>query len=107
MHRDIKPDNILIEKNQDYSHIKLIDFGSSKQFKDGEYYSEVKGTPYYMSPETLRRKHNYKCDIWSIGVITFILLSGKVPFKGENEELFDNIKSGNYHMNCKCWESVS
>ena len=91
MHRDLKPENILVEKDKDYSHIKLIDFGSSQKFDDGQFYSDLKGSPYYVSPETIRKKHNYKCDIWSIGVISFILLSGNLPFEGDNDELFKKI----------------
>jgi calcium-dependent protein kinase len=73
-HRDIKPENILI--NPTSLHVKLIDFGLSTYFSDFSQLITKVGTPYYVSPEVLKGSYNKQCDMWSIGVITYILLTG-------------------------------
>lgn len=86
IHRDLKLENIVFKRNSS-NFVKLIDFGSSKQVN---YYrelnSEVIGTTLYMSPEVLSMRYNHKYDIWSLGVILFVLLSGSFPFTGKNKE---------------------
>ena len=80
--------------------IKLIDFGCSKYFKPSETKSELIGTAYYIAPEVLNNKYNYKCDIWSVGVVMYALLNEKPPFTGKNnEEIINNIKKGNINYN--------
>ena len=86
MHRDLKPENILLEDTYEYDKIKLIDFGEAVHFKKGVPCTDMVGTPYYIAPEVLKRSYDEKCDIWSIGVITYILLSGTPPFGGRNEK---------------------
>ena len=77
MHRDLKPENILLESKKEFSNIKLIDFGYSKKYSDpNEHFSELVGTAMYVSPETINGAHNFKSDIWSSGVICYILLTG-------------------------------
>jgi calcium-dependent protein kinase len=68
--------------------MKIIDFGDAIPFDTNgkRKITEVLGTPYYIAPEVLDRNYNEKCDIWSIGVITFLLLSGRAPFFGEDDE---------------------
>lgn len=84
-HRDIKPENIIFEnKNSEYE-IKLIDFGLSKLLKIEERMKTVLGTPYYVSPEVLDGLYDKRCDLWSVGVITYMLLCGYPPFNGKNE----------------------
>ena len=96
-HRDLKPENILFLNNEENSPIKLVDFGLGKIFGDyGKLYNnEMKntvGTIYYMSPEVLKGKYDQFCDIWSCGVILYLMLSGKLPFNGKNDdEIFDKI----------------
>jgi serine/threonine protein kinase len=85
VHRDLKPENILLENKNDIHDIKIIDFGTAQRyFKDanGEsmYLEKSIGTPAYMAPEVFSKKYNEKCDIWSIGVITYVLLTKKQPF---------------------------
>ena len=77
IHRDLKPENILLEGNKDFAQIKIIDFGTAikVQSKDEELSDKI-GTPYYIAPEILTQKYTYKCDIWSCGVIAYILLTG-------------------------------
>jgi len=82
--RDIKPENIMID-SRDGTFIKLIDFGTSQLFTNAKMLEFPIGTSYYIAPEILSLSYNQKCDIWSIGVILYLLLSGKFPFDGENE----------------------
>lgn len=103
-HRDIKPENIMMGVDGD---IKLIDFGLSKQMKNKKMKTIV-GTPYYIAPEVLEGKYNVKCDIWSLGVIMYILLSGYLPFGGNNaKEVFDKVKEGAPSFKQKEWKRVS
>ena len=78
MHRDLKPENILIykhNKEKDYYDVKICDFGTSQIFKRGEWQSQPCGSVYYVAPEVINKKYNSKCDLWSVGVIMFMLLS--------------------------------
>ena len=66
------------------------------------------GTPYYFAPEVLEGNYDKRCDLWSIGVITFVLLSGRPPFDGENNaELEKRIKTTNYDFSDDVWNNVS
>lgn len=88
MHRDLKPENILLEANKSMSDIKLIDFGFSAQFGPSRNFNEQVGTPYYIAPEILAQNYGNQADLWSIGVITYIVLSGLPPFNGfTNQEI--------------------
>ena len=87
LHRDLKPDNILIKKNQDgLCRVKICDFGTSSIFKKGEKQKEIIGTLCYMAPEVLNEEYNQKCDLWSCGVVMYILLTGKRPFIGRDDD---------------------
>ena len=86
VHRDIKPENILIE-SLDTFQIKLTDFGFATYFDEKNKLDEVLGSPLYMPPEIVdQRKYTEKVDIWSAGVVSHILLTGKPPFYGANKE---------------------
>ena len=109
-HRDLKPENIIFEKVEDNSNpIKLIDFGLSKILGINENKMNSKlGTPYYVSPEVLEGLYDKRCDLWAIGVITYILLSGQPPFFGKNEvEVFNKIRCCDYDFPDKQWEDIS
>ena len=103
VHRDIKPENIMFETQEQKSiNIKLVDFGLAAQLqKDekGEYQKlrKTHGTAYYIAPEILKKQpYDYKCDIWSCGVVLYCMLAGKPPYNGnENEEIFGKIKAAN------------
>jgi calcium-dependent protein kinase len=82
VHRDLKPENLLLDMDESKPKIKIIDFGTSQTFSPGEELTQKFGTPYYIAPEVLKKKYNEKCDIWSIGVILYILLCGYPPFNG-------------------------
>jgi calcium-dependent protein kinase len=88
IHRDLKPENILMQDDGNPDTIKIIDFGAAKMFDISEDLQQKEriGTPFYIAPEVLNHNYNEKCDIWSIGVITFMLLSGKLPFGGKDDE---------------------
>jgi len=105
VHRDIKPENILFSKNGNYETLKLIDFGLSTGLKSESKYRV--GSPYYMSPEIIDGNFSCKSDIWSVGVILYVMLTGHFPFNGKNnKEVFDQIKLKTYnfkHLNrSKC-----
>ena len=76
MHRDIKPENIMLhsKKRGEPKKIYLIDFGTGLKYSPGQNQRDFAGTAYYVAPEVLKRKYTKSCDIWSIGVITYILL---------------------------------
>jgi calcium-dependent protein kinase len=83
-HRDLKPENIMYASNDPDSEIKLIDFGLSKKAKSKKTSLEtIVGTPYYVAPEVLEGKYGFECDMWSLGVLMYILLSGYLPFPGK------------------------
>jgi calcium-dependent protein kinase len=104
-HRDIKPENILLGDN---GSLKLIDFGLSEQVKNNKKMSTIVGTPYYIAPEVLKGKYNDKCDIWSLGVIMYILLSGYLPFGGDGAAaVFEKVIEGKISFSQKEWKKVS
>ena len=86
MHRDLKPENFLFGNKKETSPLKAIDFGLSVFFKPGEKFNEIVGSPYYMAPEVLKRNYGPEIDIWSAGVILYILLCGVPPFWAETEQ---------------------
>ena len=89
VHRDIKPENILVPSgkgNVDYTLLKIIDFGASVLKKGEKKFTFRFGTPYYIAPEVLNQSYDEKCDIWSIGIILYLLLTGTVPFNGNNDD---------------------
>ena len=106
IHRDLKPENILITKNNNnFIDIKICDFGTSQIFKKGDIQKETIGSLYYVAPEVIQKKYNFKCDLWSCGVIMYILLTRKLPFGGRtDEEVISNILYNNYNekrlLNC-------
>jgi calcium-dependent protein kinase len=104
VHRDLKPENILIESisSNGKINIKVIDFGTALFVAPNTKLVGTLGTPYYIAPEVIRGDYNEKCDIWSIGVILYILLSGHAPFNGDNEkEIMDNVERGEYSFKSK------
>ncbi len=109
IHRDLKPENILISREEDkkFIGIKVIDFGTAKIFSKNSKENKVIGSAYYIAPEVLQGKYNEKCDIWSCGVIMYILLSGKPPFNGSDEEIYDKIQLGKFDIKSDNWMFVS
>ena len=112
-HRDLKPENILFLSEEEDSPIKVIDFGLSKIF--GAYNNKINnemtsfvGTAYYVSPEVLQGKYNEKCDIWSAGVILYIMLNGEPPFNGSNDnEIYRCISQMKFSFPESKWKNIS
>ncbi|XAR69846.1 Non-specific serine/threonine protein kinase [Bertholletia excelsa] len=108
MHRDLKPENFLLVSQHEDSPLKTIDFGLSVFFKPGETFSDVVGSPYYVAPEVLRKCYGPEADIWSAGVIIYILLSGVPPFWAEKEEdIFEEVLHGDLDFSSRPWPSIS
>ncbi|XP_076885939.1 phosphoenolpyruvate carboxylase kinase 1-like [Bidens hawaiensis] len=107
-HRDIKPDNILFDIN---GNLKLADFGSAEWFGMNEHrsMSGIVGTPYYVAPEVLAgREYNEKVDVWSAGVILYIMLAGVPLFYGDSPaETFEAVLRGNLRFPTRIFRSVS
>ena len=110
VHRDLKPENILIvdrDKNN-YPRIKICDFGTSKMFEKGAIQRKLVGSSYYIAPEVLKKHNDEKCDIWSCGVILYILLSGRPPFGGENDkEIMERVAIGKYDLQSSPFNKTS
>ncbi len=88
--------------------IKVIDFGTSQVFDPSKKMHQTFGTPYYIAPEILAGEYNEKCDIWSCGVILYILLCGRPPFDGENDdEILENVSKGSYKISGPIWAKIS
>ena len=99
IHRDIKPENIMLTQNDE---LKLIDFGLSQRQEGNKMMKTIAGTPYYMAPEVLDGHYDSKCDIWSLGVLLYVFMSGYLPFQGSSRnEVFYKISNGKYHFNHK------
>ncbi|KAJ7531292.1 hypothetical protein O6H91_14G039300 [Diphasiastrum complanatum] len=108
MHRDLKPENFLFANKKESSPLKAIDFGLSIFFKPGERFNEIVGSPYYMAPEVLRRNYGPEIDVWSAGVIFYILLCGVPPFWAETEQgVAREILRGNVVFKRDPWPKVS
>jgi calcium-dependent protein kinase len=108
-HRDLKPENImLVNKNDRNYELKIIDFGTATDYQSGKKLTRFIGTSYYISPEVLRESYDEKCDIWSCGVIFYILLTGYPPFNGNsNKEIFQNIKHQKLEYDTEEWKDIS
>jgi calcium-dependent protein kinase len=114
-HRDLKPENYLLAQDLpvDKTHLKLIDFGMSRKFTPGKPMTTRVITPYYVSPDVLSGSYSEACDIWSLGVIFYILFCGSPPFfskydgrKGD-EDIFRKVKRGEYTFDSSEWKHVS
>lgn len=109
MHRDLKPENIMLEDQTKNGmiHIRIIDFGTAKIYEN-ELENQIIGTPYYIAPEVIDKKYNEKCDLWSLGVIMYVLLKGKFPFSGsDKDQIFANIKKGVFDITSPPFDRVS
>jgi len=93
VHRDIKLDNFLLTKKTGEADLKLIDFGFATPYRNKTLHSVI-GTPYYVAPEVLEQNYSFECDIWSLGVLLYMMVFAEPPFKGRNsQEIFKSIKS--------------
>ncbi|KAG7554128.1 Protein kinase domain [Arabidopsis suecica] len=108
MHRDLKPENFLFVSKHEDSLLKTIDFGLSMFFKPDDVFTDVVGSPYYVAPEVLRKRYGPEADVWSAGVIVYILLSGVPPFWAETEQgIFEQVLHGDLDFSSDPWPSIS
>lgn len=107
IHRDLKPENILLAA-KDSDMLKFVDFGTADFCNDGEVLTVKHGSPHYIAPEVLTRSYTKSADIWSAGIILYILLSGKPPFHGKTEsQILEKVANGTVSFSSLEWESIS
>ncbi|KAK7321816.1 hypothetical protein VNO77_32789 [Canavalia gladiata] len=108
MHRDLKPENFLLASKHPKAPLKATDFGLSVFIEEGKVYKDIVGSAYYVAPEVLKRNYGKEIDVWSAGIILYILLSGVPPFWAENEKaIFDAILGGHLDLESAPWPSIS
>lgn len=110
IHRDIKPENIMIMGRESNGglNVKLIDFGTAKIFSEGKSQKGLVGSSYYIAPEVIDGKYDEECDIWSIGVIMYIMLTGYPPFNGEDDDsILRSVKTGKYDTTLDTYQKLS
>ncbi|XP_037450332.1 calcium-dependent protein kinase 26-like [Triticum dicoccoides] len=130
MHRDLKPENFLLKDKEgnggdsnnngsgnnvnvnepagDKVNLKAIDFGLSVFFKPGQIFTDVVGSPYYVAPEVLCKHYGPEADVWTAGVIVYILLSGVPPFWAETQQgIFDAVLKGAIDFDSDPWPNIS
>lgn len=109
VHRDIKPENVVFVTSKIDSPVKLIDFGLSRRYtKDSNFMTTKVGTTTYVAPEVLSGEYTQSCDVWSIGVIAYILLCGYPPFDGVTERItYQNIFTGHFTFPLPGWGKIS
>ena len=106
-HRDIKPENIILESEDQGALLKIIDFGSA-DYISKEGFNEKCGTVLYMSPQVLDGKYSEKCDVWSAGIIFYIMIAGAHPFYSDNEQdMLDKIRHLPVQFKPPIWSNVS
>ncbi|XP_059651189.1 CDPK-related kinase 3-like [Cornus florida] len=108
VHRDLKPENFLFTSRNEDADMKLIDFGLSDFIRPDERLNDIVGSAYYVAPEVLHRCYSLEADIWSIGVITYILLCGSRPFWARTESgIFRAVLRADPNFDDLPWPSVS
>ncbi|EOA34990.1 hypothetical protein CARUB_v10020082mg [Capsella rubella] len=108
VHRDLKPENFLLVSHEEHSPIKATDFGLSVFIEEGKVYRDIVGSAYYVAPEVLHRNYGKEIDVWSAGVMLYILLSGVPPFWGETEKtIFEAILEGKVDLETSPWPTIS
>lgn len=109
-HRDLKPENILlVSEKTDNLDLKIADLGFCQKFETEKGMDLCLGTPLYMAPELVNKeRYSEKVDVWSLGIITYQLLSGKTPFDGKNlKRIQTNIVNKEVTFNNKEWQNIS
>merc|ERR1719359_1942752 len=109
-HRDLKPENFLFVNKDpiEKSLLKIIDFGLSCKFSPDQVLTTKAGTPYYVAPQVLAGKYDQLSDLWSCGVIMYVILCGYPPFYGETDaDVLTKVRLGNFTFNAADWKNVS
>ncbi|KAI3804418.1 hypothetical protein L1987_25941 [Smallanthus sonchifolius] len=108
IHRDLKPENFLLLNEDENAPLKATDFGLSVFYKQGEVFNDIVGSAYYIAPEVLKRNYGPEVDIWSVGVMLYILLCGVPPFWAESEHgIFNAILRGHVDFTSDPWPTIS
>ncbi|CAM8912297.1 unnamed protein product [Rhodiola kirilowii] len=108
VHRDMKPENFLFKSTKEDSPLKATDFGLSDFIRPGKKFHDIVGSAYYVAPEVLKRKSGPESDVWSIGVITYILLCGRRPFWDKTEDgIFKEVLRNKPDFRRKPWANIS
>ncbi|KAL2241161.1 calcium-dependent protein kinase 18-like [Sesamum indicum] len=108
VHRDMKPENFLFKSPKEDSPLKATDFGLSDFIRPGKKFQDIVGSAYYVAPEVLKRKSGPESDVWSIGVITYILLCGRRPFWDKTEDgIFKEVLRNKPDFRRKPWPGIS
>ncbi|KAJ8937570.1 hypothetical protein NQ318_023100 [Aromia moschata] len=107
VHCDLKPENVLLSSNAEYPQVKLCDFGFARIIGEKSFRRSVVGTPAYLAPEVLRNKgYNRSLDMWSVGVIVYVSLSGTFPFN-EDEDINEQIQNAAFMYPPNPWKEIS
>ncbi|OMO57048.1 hypothetical protein CCACVL1_26030 [Corchorus capsularis] len=108
VHRDMKPENFLFKSSKEDSSLKATDFGLSDFIRPGKRFQDIVGSAYYVAPEVLKRRSGPESDVWSIGVITYILLCGKRPFWDKTEDgIIKEVLKNKPDFRRKPWPTIS
>ncbi|CAL1410067.1 unnamed protein product [Linum trigynum] len=108
VHRDLKPENFLYTSKEETSELKVIDFGLSDYVRPDERLNDIVGSAYYVAPEVLHRSYSTEADVWSIGVIAYILLCGSRPFWARTESgIFRSVLKADPNFDEASWASIS
>ncbi|KAG9158044.1 hypothetical protein Leryth_000208 [Lithospermum erythrorhizon] len=108
VHRDLKPENFLFTTRDEDAPMKVIDFGLSDFIRPDQRLNDIVGSAYYVAPEVLHRSYNVEADMWSIGVITYILLCGSRPFWARTESgIFRSVLRADPNLDDSPWPSIS
>ncbi|PHT49938.1 Calcium-dependent protein kinase 16 [Capsicum baccatum] len=108
VHRDMKPENFLFKSSKADSPLKATDFGLSDFIRPGKKFQDIVGSAYYVAPEVLKRRSGPESDVWSIGVITYILLCGRRPFWDKTEDgIFKEVLRNKPDFRRKPWSNIS
>eukprot|EP00928_Gymnodinium_smaydae_P029340 TRINITY_DN22121_c0_g3_i2.p1 TRINITY_DN22121_c0_g3~~TRINITY_DN22121_c0_g3_i2.p1 ORF type:complete len:429 (+),score=110.72 TRINITY_DN22121_c0_g3_i2:313-1599(+) len=107
-HRDVKPENFLFGSRSPDAPLKIIDFGLACAIDPARPMTTKAGTAYYVAPEVLKGDYNERCDIWSVGVISYVLLCGYPPFSGDTDpEILRKVRDGNFEFRSPEWDTIS
>ncbi|XP_077530417.1 serine/threonine-protein kinase D3-like isoform X2 [Haemaphysalis longicornis] len=107
VHCDLKPENVLLSSDSEFPQVKLCDFGFARIIGEKSFRRSVVGTPAYLAPEVLRNKgYNRSLDMWSVGVIIYVSLSGTFPFN-EEEDINDQIQNADFMYPPNPWKDIS
>ena len=107
VHRDIKPENILLDRKGSIN-VKLVGFHCAHEFKKNQRFERMVGTSYYVAPEVLLHDYDQQCDMWSLGVVIYVMLTGRPPFNGiDDKQIVRKIRDGAFQFNKRDFKKVS